>query len=313
MALFKNLYLDLGFLNPFKKKKSEEIKVEKRGNKEISTATGKAAEKKKHLPSVSKKLLDEKVLNKEEVDHGKGKKELPDPLKRKFKGEISNGINQPPKISSFNKKNTTSSNMNSKNTLLKNQDTSYFKNLYSNLIGEGYPHSKIREGVIDNNLLSGMQDFWTNKKTQLKTTEINEALKRKLSRKINDLQEQEIEWQRLQMQHEQIRSELESKEILIENNIRELKKAFKKVHLYLDVEDSHHFVLKNGKRIRNLHGLMQELKMMDDDVFNHHVNEDGNHFANWIRDVMGHSELAEDVLNSGTRQEMIDNLERWHY
>ena len=71
-----------------------------------------------------------------------------------------------------------------------------------------------------------------------------------------------------------------------------------------DAPEEHHFVLRDGKRLRNLFELVDELETMHDDVFGHHVCEFHNHFANWVKDVFNEHELAEEIKNIENRMEM---------
>lgn len=54
----------------------------------------------------------------------------------------------------------------------------------------------------------------------------------------------------------------------------------------------HLFVTLDGKRLSTILELAHELDQMADHVFNHHVNESKNDFANWIHDIFHEAELA---------------------
>ena len=55
------------------------------------------------------------------------------------------------------------------------------------------------------------------------------------------------------------------------------------------------FVLPDGKQLRSLVHLIDELENMPDDVFNHHVNEFKNDFSSWIRNVFKDEILADEL------------------
>ena len=55
------------------------------------------------------------------------------------------------------------------------------------------------------------------------------------------------------------------------------------------------FVLSDGKQLRSLVHLIDELENMPDDVFNHHVNEFKNDFSSWIRNVFKDEVLADEL------------------
>jgi len=55
------------------------------------------------------------------------------------------------------------------------------------------------------------------------------------------------------------------------------------------------FFLKDGQILNSLEDLFQELQVMENHVFEHHVNSEKNDFANWIGDVFGDKFLAKNV------------------
>ncbi|MBW2984414.1 hypothetical protein KY361_04820 [Candidatus Woesearchaeota archaeon] len=75
-----------------------------------------------------------------------------------------------------------------------------------------------------------------------------------------------------------------------------------------DVHPNHHFIAKNGARIRNIRELYNSVKGMDDITFNHHVNDFKNDFHNWVRDIHKDNELAKSLLEARTKKEMAELL-----
>ena len=65
-----------------------------------------------------------------------------------------------------------------------------------------------------------------------------------------------------------------------------------------------HFVLKDGRILKDLVELSHALEHMSDDVFNHHVNVFKNDFRNWVTDVFNEKELASEVEKAKTRNEL---------
>lgn len=55
------------------------------------------------------------------------------------------------------------------------------------------------------------------------------------------------------------------------------------------------FVLVNGQRLKNVKELADVMGKIEDFVFEHHVTEDRNDFANWLRDVFKDIDLAKEV------------------
>ena len=55
------------------------------------------------------------------------------------------------------------------------------------------------------------------------------------------------------------------------------------------------FYFKNGMTAQNLSELVQGIQQMNDEEFKHHVNDEKNDFARWIKDVVEDHELAKKV------------------
>ena len=61
------------------------------------------------------------------------------------------------------------------------------------------------------------------------------------------------------------------------------------------VDPDKRFHLKDGPSLSTLEELFQELQVMDDHVFDHHVSSERNDFANWVRDVFDDKFLAKNI------------------
>lgn len=61
------------------------------------------------------------------------------------------------------------------------------------------------------------------------------------------------------------------------------------------------FVLKDGRKIRSVLELVDELETMTEEHFKHFVNETENHFANWIEGVFDTKDLARELRTIHTR------------
>lgn len=83
--------------------------------------------------------------------------------------------------------------------------------------------------------------------------------------------------------------------------LEEKPKEPEMANLVQNVPEEHSFVLKDGSKINNLMELAEKFETMEEEVYSHHVTEDNNDFANWIRDVMGKNELAENVSKAEHR------------
>ncbi len=56
-----------------------------------------------------------------------------------------------------------------------------------------------------------------------------------------------------------------------------------------------HFYLHEGGSLASLEELFAELQTMEHHVYEHHVNEERNDFAAWVRDVMQDRFLAKNI------------------
>jgi len=88
---------------------------------------------------------------------------------------------------------------------------------------------------------------------------------------------------------------LRAKDIVVAARQSIAMKKFKK-----SVNDP--FRTKDGKEIRSLHELHYVLTKMNNEIFNYHVNENKNDFANWIRDTFKDNDLAEAVKKAKTKE-----------
>ena len=59
--------------------------------------------------------------------------------------------------------------------------------------------------------------------------------------------------------------------------------------------EEHHFVVADGKKLKNIIELADALETMSEEIFSHHANEFKNDFASWVKDVFYDHSLAEDI------------------
>ncbi len=81
--------------------------------------------------------------------------------------------------------------------------------------------------------------------------------------------------------------------------------------LFGDLPSAHRFWLKSGKPLKNLHELREELKMIGDVLFRHHVTPERNDFANWVRDCMKNKDLAKELYVCSDQKEMIKAIDQY--
>jgi hypothetical protein len=72
-----------------------------------------------------------------------------------------------------------------------------------------------------------------------------------------------------------------------------------------NVPQDNYFHLSDGKTLKNLADLYDELKSMDENIFRQHVNNERNDFASWIKYVIKDEDLADKVNNVKSRDKMM--------
>lgn len=65
----------------------------------------------------------------------------------------------------------------------------------------------------------------------------------------------------------------------------------------------HHFVVADGKKLKNIIELADALETMSEEIFSHHANEFKNDFSSWVKDVFYDHSLAEDISRAKNRLE----------
>jgi hypothetical protein len=80
--------------------------------------------------------------------------------------------------------------------------------------------------------------------------------------------------------------------------------------LLSNAKPEEYFVLKNGRVLKNLYELTNSLTSMDDDTFSHHVNNEKNDFANWVRHVFHDEQLADTVLRRKSKKSILKAINK---
>ena len=75
-----------------------------------------------------------------------------------------------------------------------------------------------------------------------------------------------------------------------------------------DVASEQCFWINNGPILKNLEELANVLPEISDDTFQHHVNNEKNDFSNWIKDVVGDQQLANDLLSSKSKYSALNKI-----
>lgn len=71
-----------------------------------------------------------------------------------------------------------------------------------------------------------------------------------------------------------------------------------------NVPPEHVFWVKGGTPIKNLHELVKELQNMNEETFKHHVNDQKNDFARWVKDIVQDDLLAARLKNIKDKKAM---------
>ncbi|PIN80673.1 hypothetical protein COV13_03175 [Candidatus Woesearchaeota archaeon CG10_big_fil_rev_8_21_14_0_10_32_9] len=62
-----------------------------------------------------------------------------------------------------------------------------------------------------------------------------------------------------------------------------------------------YFILSNGQPVKNVKELADVLEHVSEDIFNHHVTNEKNDFANWTKDVFKEIELAQELAGTNNK------------
>ncbi|PIN69375.1 hypothetical protein COV93_05790 [Candidatus Woesearchaeota archaeon CG11_big_fil_rev_8_21_14_0_20_43_8] len=71
-----------------------------------------------------------------------------------------------------------------------------------------------------------------------------------------------------------------------------------KTNIHSLLDESNYFMTKDGRTIKNLKELALVMEHLAQDVFEHHVSENKNDFASWIKDVIKDENLAGELMKS---------------
>jgi len=71
------------------------------------------------------------------------------------------------------------------------------------------------------------------------------------------------------------------------------------------------FILEGGQKLYSIRDLLDTLPHMSEYVLHHHTKHGRNDFANWIGDVFHYDDLAQDIKNTDTKEDMIKVIEKF--
>lgn len=74
------------------------------------------------------------------------------------------------------------------------------------------------------------------------------------------------------------------------------------------VEGNLRFWVHNGQIVESLKDLPGVIRKLDEESFNHHVNDEKNDFSNWIKDVFGEAKLANDIQKIKSKSAIVKKI-----
>ena len=69
------------------------------------------------------------------------------------------------------------------------------------------------------------------------------------------------------------------------------------------VPEEKRFYCHDGKILNNLYELKNALEKMSHACYGHHVTEEKNDFARWVREVLGDDKLSNDMKKAATQKD----------
>lgn len=82
------------------------------------------------------------------------------------------------------------------------------------------------------------------------------------------------------------------------------------MNLNQDTKPEHAFYCADGRVLKNLTGLAEELNGISPEAYRHHANESRNDFSNWIKDVYGNWKLAKKIASAKNSAEAAAIIEK---
>ncbi|MDD5086780.1 MAG: hypothetical protein PHV16_03415 [Candidatus Nanoarchaeia archaeon] len=181
----------------------------------------------------------------------------------------------------------------------------FFSNLLNITKSQG-----VKKNLLEKNLYKGMKEYHSLSNADELKEVSKKQLNDKLEKKLNELKFLEDDWKKQKQTIEENKKKLAENEEKIKEKVEQLKPLIKKLKFFEDVPVGKYFMSYDGVIAKNVLGLLNVLKVMDDSIFKKHVNKNKNDFAMWILKVVGDKELSEEARKAKSRKEMIFALEK---
>ena len=137
-----------------------------------------------------------------------------------------------------------------------------------------------------------------------KQEDTTEQSKEETEKPQEEKQEDKTEEQKPEETEEKPQENNKTEEKPQEEKSEEVKKRFEK-----KAPEEETFKLENGENLHSIKDFIDNLDHMPDDVFQNHVNEEKNDFANWIKHVFNEEELANKLQNKKTKEDIKEVFE----
>jgi len=172
---------------------------------------------------------------------------------------------------------------------------------------------EIVDDIIKKDFLTSMKDYHDTKAEGKPYYLHKHDLEHKLRKKMDYLRKLEEEWHTQKAQIRERENKQREVETVIDKESQELKELFRQVKINHWLEQKapkeHYFKLNNGKEIKSLNDLRKALSHMADEEFTHHVSEEKNDFAAWVKEALQNQEIYEKIKDIKVKEELEEVLQ----
>ncbi len=178
--------------------------------------------------------------------------------------------------------------------------------------------------LLDDDILQQMKSFhiWGWEDEEIPFSLEKESLKRAMQKKLSELRNLEERWYNIKERLVNEKHMLEKEESQINFKLDELKSMIKKLVdkkekenkikelVQKEASEEGYFILRSKNKVegvlKSIDDLKEKLPSIADEVFNYHVNENRNDFADWIENIFHAAETASKLRLLKTKKEFIE-------
>jgi len=184
------------------------------------------------------------------------------------------------------------------------KDAGFFSNLLNITKSQG-----LNKKLLNKDLYQGMKNYYSVKPSVDVKPITKKELEDNVTTKLDELKLLEKDWQKQKEFVEKNQQILLENEKKIKEKTGELRPLLKRLSFYEEVPVGKYFRSDDGVIVKNVFGLLNLLRIMDEEVFKNHVNKNRNDFALWVRRIIGEEELSAKLNKAVSKTEMISILE----